>query len=92
MMREPSLGPCSLSTWPEGVESWLPKTDLVGLVLRLTSKETLLVKWGDLVSVCPAILRPIPSYEPALFKHKGWPSESQLAELRELALLRKVGK
>jgi hypothetical protein len=75
----------SYSIWTEGVDTMLPKTDLVHLVrLGRGSNEGKLLascEWDQLAAVCGPLFEPQDIYPPR-FRVREFPSAAQLAELQ----------
>lgn len=75
----------SWCSWTEGVESLLPKTDLIAFVRNPShSRKTLLVSWADAATVVAAKMRET-SEAPTRIQVDEFPTSEEWAELERLA-------
>jgi hypothetical protein len=75
----------SWCSWTEGVESLLPKTDLIAFVRNPShSRQTLLVNWSDAAAVVAAKIRET-SEAPTRIQVDEFPSAEEWAELERRA-------
>lgn len=73
----------SYSVWSEGVDTLLPETETL-MFYRPEIDQHLAVAWSRAAPIVGALLQPFDVYPPR-FRAREFPSESQLAELREAA-------
>ena len=75
------------AVWPRGVDTVLPRTRRIALVLPVNpgapgpGDETLMVPWDALWSEAAALLEPT-GHHPPRFRTRGFPDEASLARLR----------
>lgn len=75
------------AVWPRGVDTVLPRTRRVALVLPVNpaapgpGDETLMVPWDALWTEAAALLEPT-GHRPPRFRTRGFPDEASLARLR----------
>ena len=75
------VSPFSYCSWTKGVDSLLPKTDLVALV-DLDAQTQLTVKWHDAVAICGHLLEPTTHHYPERWRVAAFPSAEEFARLQ----------
>jgi hypothetical protein len=86
-IRRPDGEELSYSTWGEGVDTLLPKTDLIAMG-RLVGGDAdtwhVMVPWEDVVRIAGSCLQQDPGCDPPRYRTVRWPEPQQVAELRKL--------
>lgn len=75
----------SACVWTKDVDTSMPRTEFVGLVTQVESKERVLVRWDDVMSVAGNLLEPDPRLIPPRYRARQFPSDEQMAQLRRVA-------
>ena len=76
----------SCCTWVKGVDSLLPKTDWVALVIPNDDPEKVVTKmltWADVMAIGGNLLEEVEGY-PVRYRVKGFPPEDKLAQAKEV--------
>ena len=79
----------SYTTWGEGVDSLLPRTELVALAggpIEGPGKWSALVPWEDVARLAGECLEIQTDLDPPRFRTVAWPSPDVVAELRSFAV------
>jgi hypothetical protein len=77
--KEKSLNLC---IWADGVDSLLPKAEIVAVAINKDAKSHILVPWDTLVSVVGTLMEEQPELMPVRYRVRSFPNPSQLEELR----------
>jgi len=75
----------SACAWTKDVDTSMPRTEFVGLVTQVESKERVLVRGDDVMSVAGNLLEPDPRLIPPRYRARQFPSDEQMAQLRRVA-------
>jgi hypothetical protein len=75
----------SACVWTKDVDTSMPRTEFVGLVTQVESKERVLVRGDDVMSVAGNLLEPDPRLIPPRYRARQFPSDEQMAQLRRVA-------
>lgn len=71
----------SYCAWPNGIETLLPKTEMVGLMGSPEDEDPVFVSWESLTAVVGDLLQPT-EYYPPRFRVTEFPNDEQLRQLR----------
>ena len=74
----------SYSVWGDGVDTILPRTQLI--MLASENRETCCGEWEHVASVVGDLMEPDESYYPTRYRVRQFPTPEQLAEIGNLAL------
>jgi hypothetical protein len=75
----------SWCVWSKGVQTLLPKTDLVAMNPGTDSKDVLLVAWDKLQAICGHYFKTT-AEEPARFLVEDFPNQAEFESIRAAAL------
>jgi len=76
----------SYCVWGEGVEAWLPRTDLVTFLWASEQRDPLTVRWDDVAALVGEAWRPVPHLLPRRMHVRRWPDRPALQALIERAV------
>ncbi len=80
----------SYSTWPEGVVTWLPRTDCIAFTgTQDAQRWYMIVPWDSALQICKGAVEPVLDVDPTRFQTLEWPDAGILRRLSKLAILRK---
>jgi len=75
----------SACVWPKDVDSSLPQAEVIGLVVDDESRDSFMVPWDKAASVVGDLLEEEPGLTPVRYRARQFPSDAQIAQLRQLA-------
>ncbi len=75
----------STCVWTKDVESLLPKTEYISLLINHETKDHLSVPWDRALPVLESLLEKEPGILPERYRVSSFPTEEQLARLRSFA-------
>ena len=79
-------GSFNLCMWAKGVDSLLPKAEIVALATTKNKEDQILVPWDALVRVLGALMEEQPELAPVRYRVRRFPDATQFEELRRVAL------
>ncbi len=89
ILRDAAGTELSYSTWPEGVPTWLPRTECIALAgKRAEARWGLVVRWEDVEAICPGALAPVVGPTPVRMRTVAWPDAARLAALTAVAIIK----
>lgn len=75
----------SVCAWTKGIDSSLPKAEMLGFVVDANTKDQFMVPWEDAFPVVRALLEPEAGLIPVRYRAREFPDDQQIAQLRKLA-------
>ncbi len=75
----------SICVWANGVESLLPKTEFIALLVDQDAKDFVFVTWETAMSLVRDLVEVEPDLVPTRYRVRSFPSHQQIAHLRAVA-------
>ena len=75
----------SISVWPKNVETLLPRTEKVAILINVETKDSFAVTWRVMNSVVGHLLEEQTGLFPERYRVRSFPSEAEIAALRQSA-------
>lgn len=74
----------SQCVWSKGVDSLLPKTDRIAIVVDDQCKDIICIGWNQAIAVVHELMEQDPELLPVRYRVKTFPTQTQIARLRQL--------
>lgn len=75
----------SACVWSNGVDSTLPQAESIAFVVSVENKDMFVVPWDAAIPVVGNLLEEEPELMPVRYRARQFPSNEQIAQLRQLA-------
>ncbi len=75
----------SVCAWTKGIDSSLPKAEVLGFVVDPVTKDQFMVPWDDAFPIVSGLLEQESGLIPVRYRAREFPDDQQIAQLRKLA-------
>jgi len=72
----------SLCVWSKGVDSLLPRTDKITLLIDRESKDYITIRWDVAITIVGDLMEQQPDLLPIRYRVRTFPNEAQLSQLK----------
>ena len=76
----------SFCVWSRDADSLLPKTEIIAFMVDIATKDSFKLRWNSAVEVIGHLMEQDPNLFPVRFRVRTFPNESELSQLRKLAV------